>query len=104
MAVTPSPQPGSLPQFASVVRSEFRKLRSVRSTFWTLAAVVAFNVAVAVLLAAFLPGRLSDHQKVTMLLWLSRAWVTFRLPLGVLGGMVPAGCWGCGQDREGPLV
>jgi hypothetical protein len=66
MAATAVTQPGPLSQFASVLRSEFCKLRSVRSTFWALAAAVVFNVAVAVLLAAFLPGRLSAHEKAAL--------------------------------------
>ena len=66
MAVTATPQPGSLSQLASVLRSEFCKLRSVRSTFWALAAAVLFNVVLAVLLAAFLPGRLSAHEKAAL--------------------------------------
>ncbi len=66
MAVIATPQPGSLSQLASVLRSEFCMLRSVRSTFWALAAAVLFNVFLAALLAAFLPGRLSAHEKAAL--------------------------------------
>jgi ABC-type transport system involved in multi-copper enzyme maturation permease subunit len=42
-----------------VLRSEFCKLRSVRSTYWLLFATVAFNVGVAAPVAVLLP----DHLK-----------------------------------------
>jgi ABC-2 type transport system permease protein len=53
---------GLLPLFA-VVRSEFCKLRSVRSTFWALLAAVAFNVVTAALLGAILLGHPSARQQ-----------------------------------------
>jgi ABC-2 type transport system permease protein len=67
-ATTPaaSPAGGLLPLFADVVRSEFRKLRSVRSTFWALLAAVGFNVVTAALLGIFLPGHLSARQQATI--------------------------------------
>ena len=52
-----------LSRFGDIVRSEFCKLRSVRSTFWTLLAAVVFNIATAALLAIFLPGQLSASEK-----------------------------------------
>jgi ABC-2 type transport system permease protein len=60
---TPRPAPGPLPHFAGILRSEFCKLRSVRSTFWALLAAVAFNIVAAALLAIFLPRALSGHEK-----------------------------------------
>jgi len=53
-------------RFRGILRSEWCKFRSVRSTFWALAAVVAFNVVVAALLAIFLPRALSAHQQVAI--------------------------------------
>jgi len=55
-----------LPDFADIVASELWKLRSVRSTYWTLFAAVAFNVAFAALEAIFLPDRLSASDKATL--------------------------------------
>lgn len=55
-----------LPRFIAVLRSEFCKLRSVRSTLWALAAAIVFNVAAAALLAIFLPRALSTHQESTI--------------------------------------
>lgn len=51
--------------FADVLRSELCKLRTVRSTYWTLFAAVVFNVALAGLLAIFIPDQLSAHDKAT---------------------------------------
>jgi hypothetical protein len=51
------------PLFAGVLRSEARKLATVRSTTWAVLAAVAFNVIIAALLGALLPGHLSAHQK-----------------------------------------
>jgi ABC-2 type transport system permease protein len=48
---------------ANIARSELCKLLSVRSTYWALGAAVAFNVALAALLAIFLPDQLSAAQK-----------------------------------------
>lgn len=52
--------------FADILRSELCKLRSVRSTYWTLFAAVAFNLGFGALEALFLPGELSDHDKATL--------------------------------------
>jgi len=54
------------PLFAGVLRSEARKLATVRSTTWAVVAAVAFNVIIAALLGALLPGHLSAHQKATI--------------------------------------
>ena len=53
----------SLVHFANVTRSELRKLRSVRSTYWALTAAVTFNIVTAALLGIFLPRALSAHQR-----------------------------------------
>jgi hypothetical protein len=57
---------GSLSFFTGVLRSEFCKLRSVRSSFWAVAAAVAFNVVTAALLAIFLPHALSAREQATV--------------------------------------
>jgi hypothetical protein len=66
ITTVPPSQAARGPLFAGVVRSEARKLATVRSTWWALLAVVAFNVVTAALLGALLPGHLSGHQKATL--------------------------------------
>jgi ABC-2 type transport system permease protein len=68
MAAIATPQTSSseLLRFAGILRSEFCKLRSVRSTYWTLLAAVVFNVGFAALGAIFLPGALSAHEQATV--------------------------------------
>ncbi len=60
---TPQTSYGRLSGFFDILRSEFCKLRSVRSTYWTLFAAVVFNIGLAALLAIFLPGQLSALDK-----------------------------------------
>ncbi|MEP7024277.1 MAG: ABC transporter permease subunit [Actinomycetota bacterium] len=64
MQPTATTQDGSrlLPRYADVLRSEMCKLRSVRSTLWTLLAAVVFNVVLAALAATLLAGRLSAQD------------------------------------------
>ena len=57
------PRAGLAPLFTGILRSEARKLGTVRSTTWALLAAVAFNVITAALLGALLPSHLSPHQK-----------------------------------------
>ena len=73
-----------------VLRSEFLKLRSVRSTFWTLTAAVVFNLALAALAAIFLPSRLSVQEKGTVdAIRLSLAGLHLsQIAFGVLGVLV----------------
>jgi ABC-type transport system involved in multi-copper enzyme maturation permease subunit len=62
----PRPAPGPLPHFAGILRSEFCKLRTVRSTYWALLAMVVFNVATAAALGALLPAHMSAREKATI--------------------------------------
>jgi ABC-2 type transport system permease protein len=86
---------------ADVVRAEMCKLRSVRSTYWTLFAVLAFNVGFAALEAVFLPGRLSDRDKAT----LDAVRVTLggshlsQVAIGVLGVLVISSEYTTGMIR-----
>ena len=57
---------GPLSGFPDIVRAEVCKLRSVRSTYWSLFAALAFNIGFAALEAVFLPGHLSDRHKATL--------------------------------------
>src|SRR5262245_48447929 len=62
----PADQHTRLAEFADILRSEFCKLRSVRSTTWSLIAAVGFMIGFAALEAVFLPGRLSEQDKATL--------------------------------------
>ena len=54
---------GAPTAFLNVVRSEFSKLFTVRSTYWMLLAAVVFNVGLAAGLAAFVPDALSAEDQ-----------------------------------------
>jgi ABC-2 type transport system permease protein len=98
---TPQTSYGPLLGFANIVRSEFCKLRSVRSTFWTLVAAVVFNVALAALGAIFLPGALSADEKATVdVTRLSLAGIHLsQIAFGVLGVLVITSEYGTGMIR-----
>ena len=64
-ALPPRPY-AALAGVTDVLRSEFCKLCSVRSTWWTLTFAVASNIALAALAAIFLPAHLSAQQKGTL--------------------------------------
>ncbi len=98
---TPRPSYSPLSRFADILRSEYLKLRTVRSTYWSLLAAVVFNVALAALLAIFLPSHMSAHQKATIdstrvsLGGLHLSQVAF----GVLGVLVITSEYGTGMIR-----
>ena len=106
-AVTTTPRPGPRPSrgtlhlHADVLRSELRKLGTVRSTYWALLTAVLSNVVLAALLAIFLPSHLSAHQKATIdstrlsLGGLHLSQVAF----GVLGVLVITSEYGTGMIR-----
>jgi len=98
---TPRPACSQLSRFADILRSEYLKLRTVRSTYWSLLAAVVFNVVLAALLAIFLPSHMSAHQKATIdstrvsLGGLHLSQVAF----GVLGVLVITSEYGTGMIR-----
>jgi ABC-2 type transport system permease protein len=51
---------------ADTLRAEVHKLRTVRSTYWTLFAALACNISFAALEAIFLPSQLSSHDRATL--------------------------------------
>lgn len=66
VAPTPSERSGPRSEWSDVLRAEFAKLWSVRSTYWTLFAALVFNVGFAALEAVFLPGQLSARDTATL--------------------------------------
>jgi hypothetical protein len=63
---SPGAGTGLLPLLRGVLRSEARKLHTVRSTWWMLLAGFTFTVATGALLGALLPAHLSMQQKTTI--------------------------------------
>src|SRR5689334_21297759 len=92
---------GLVPLFTGVLRSEARKLGTVRSTLWALFAVVAFNVVTAALLGALLPGHLSAHQKATIdSVRVSLGGLHLsQVAIGLLGVLAVTGEYGSGMIR-----
>ena len=85
----------------NVLRSEYCKLRTVRSTVWTLFIAVASNVGVALLLAIFVSGRLSAHEKATVdvvRLTLGGLHIS-QVAMGVLGVLVISSEYSAGMIR-----
>ncbi|MFC1417726.1 ABC transporter permease [Streptacidiphilus cavernicola] len=87
--------------FADVLFSEFWKLRSVRSTRWTLVAAVAANVVLAALAAVFLPSRLSAQDMASVdPIRLSLAGLHLsQIAIGVLGVLTITSEYGTGMIR-----
>lgn len=98
---TPQTSYSPLSGFTNILRSELCKLRSVRSTFWTLMAAVVFNVALAALGAILVPGALSAQEKATVdAVRLSLAGLHLsQIAFGVLGVLVITSEYGTGMIR-----
>jgi ABC-2 type transport system permease protein len=88
-------------EFVNVVRSEFTKLRSVRSTYWTLFAAVVFTVGLGVLGAFVVPAHLEGHDRLTFnATRLSLSGVNLaQIAVGVLGVLVVTSEYGTGMIR-----
>jgi hypothetical protein len=104
-AIAPAATPGAarrpISGFLDVLRSEFLKLRSVPSTFWTLTLTVVFNVAFAALAAIFVAGRLSatDRQTVDGIRLALAGLHLSQVAIGVLGVLVMTSEYGTGMIR-----
>ena len=101
--LVPAPQALRRPaaRFGDLLRSEFLKLRSVRSTRWTLLSAVVANVVLAVLAAVLLPGRLSSQDLATVdPVRLSLAGLHLsQIAVGVLGVLAVTGEYSSGMIR-----
>jgi ABC-2 type transport system permease protein len=96
--------PGPLASFPSILRSEFTKLRSVRSTYWTLFAAVVFTIGLSVIAAlvvsgnyaGFSPRRKADFNATQLSLGgLNLA----QIAIGVLGVLTITSEYGTGMIR-----
>jgi ABC-2 type transport system permease protein len=103
MAAIATPQTSYRPLsgFADILRSEVCKLRSVRSTFWTLALAAVFNIGFAALGAVFIPGALGAEEKATVdVTRLSLAGIHLsQVAVGVLGVLVITSEYSSGMIR-----
>ena len=86
---------------ANALRSEYCKLRTVRSTTWALLTAVVANIGVAALLAIFVTGRLTPHEKATIdsiRLTMGGLHIS-QVAIGVLGVLVISGEYSTGTIR-----
>jgi ABC-type transport system involved in multi-copper enzyme maturation permease subunit len=91
----------STSNFANVLRSEFTKLRSVRSTYWTLFAAVALIIGIGAIAAGVVPGHLRADDRLTFNgTRLSLSGVNLaQIAVGVLGVLVITSEYGTGMIR-----
>lgn len=103
MTAIASPPSGgtALSGLVDVLRSEWCKLRTVRSTVWTLSLAVVSNVVLAALAAVFLPARLSADEKASLdTVRVSLAGLHLsQIAFGVLGVLVITNEYGTGMIR-----
>lgn len=90
--------------FARVLRSEWIKIRSVRSTVWSYAALVLMSIGMAVLMPLTLSlqgGTVPAEQQVSLMMQVSTFGVFFgQLIVGVLGVLVMTGEYRTGMIRS----
>ncbi|MBF4579148.1 ABC transporter permease subunit [Frigoribacterium sp. VKM Ac-2530] len=107
---TPRPTPhahtaGSGVSFAHVLRSEWIKLRSLRSTAWCFAVIVVLLIGFALLFGAFASGfegaPATDEQQQSLAVSVATIGVPFaQLVAAVLGALVITGEYGTGMVRS----
>jgi hypothetical protein len=87
--------------FVNVLRAEFAKLRTVRSTYWTLLIALTGNIGFAVLAGALIAPRLSVHDRAQVdVVQLGLAGIHLsQVAYGVLGALVITGEYGSGMIR-----
>lgn len=96
------PRPASrLDDFAGVLAAEYAKLRSIRSTAWTLAATALFTIALAAAIGAFVPPHLSagDRRSVDAVQLSLGGMHVAQVAIGVLGVLAITGEYGTGTIR-----
>lgn len=101
--VLPSLQRSHGVTFGGVLRSEWIKLRSLRSTFWCAVIIVVLDVALSPLLLAVLPaGQLPSGRALTSLVISAIATGTglTSLVAAVLGALTITGEFGTGMIRS----
>ena len=112
MTTTTTPRPtthahtaGSGVSFGHVLRSEWIKLRSLRSTAWCFAVIVVLLIGFALLFGAFASGfegaPATDEQQQSLAVSVATIGVPFaQLVAAVLGALVITGEYGTGMVRS----
>ena len=103
LTVSPALQGAHGVSFAGAIRSEWIKLRSLRSTFWCAVIIVVLNVAVSPLLLAVLPADGLPSGPSTMSLVVSAITVGSgftSLVAAVIGALTITGEYGTGMIRS----
>ena len=103
--LTPSPLDGIRLKFGGVLRSEWIKLRSLRSTMWCLGLVVLLTIGFGLLLAFTVDvpsgGALPDANQYQLQVQVATLGVNFtQLIVAVLGVLVISGEYGTGMIRS----
>lgn len=100
-ATFPTTAERSFGDFANVMRAEFAKLRTVRSTYWTLLIAFASNVGFAALAAAVIAPELDAHDRAQVdVVQLALAGIHLsQIAYGVLGALIITGEYGSGMIR-----
>ncbi|HWH12682.1 MAG TPA: ABC transporter permease subunit [Solirubrobacteraceae bacterium] len=98
---TPQAAYSPLTEFSNVLRSEFTKLRSVRSTYWTLFTAVILTIGLGAIAAVVVPGHLHLEDRATFNgARLSLGGVNLaQIAIGVLGVLVITSEYGTGMIR-----
>jgi ABC-type transport system involved in multi-copper enzyme maturation permease subunit len=98
---TPQAPYSSMTEFGNVLRSEFTKLRSVRSTYWTLFAALVLIIGLGAIAALVAPAHLQAHDRATFnATRLSLSGVNLaQIAIGVLGVLVITSEYGTGMIR-----
>lgn len=92
---------GAGKDFGNIVRAEFEKIRTVRSTYWTLLVAFAANIGFAVLAGAVIAPRLSPADRIQaddVRLALAGIHLS-QVAYGVLGAVVITGEYSSGMIR-----
>jgi ABC-2 type transport system permease protein len=102
--IAPTVQADPHYRVSSVMRAEWIKMRSVRSTVWTLTAMTAITIGISVIAGAVIPGQwhtLTASQRSTFdPTSISLRGLLFgQLVIGVLGVMVMSAEYGTGTIR-----
>lgn len=101
----PAPVPGGHYGFGGVVRSEWTKMRSVRSTVWSLAILVVASIGIGALVTAVTASHYAHLSLQDRLTYDPTArsltgTVLGQLAIGVLGALVVTGEYGTGSIRS----